>query len=94
MKCITKILKEELVMIDFGYNTNPEMIQESYDAASSRFSDLMDGKFNSFNPDSIVSSGNNQLKSGVWDSDIEDSPLALGYKNSAPAVTPKPGRFM
>ena len=80
--------------IDFGYNTNPEMIQESYDAASSRFSDLMEGKFNSFNPDSIISSGNNALKSGVWDADIEDSPLALGYKNSAPAVTPKPGRFM
>lgn len=79
--------------IDFGFNNNPEVVQESYDAASSRYSDLMDGKFNSFNPESIISGGNNALKTDVWDADIEDSPLALGYKNAGPATTPKPGRF-
>ena len=38
--------------------------------------------------------GNNKLKSGQFDSDIEDSDLALGYKNDPPAMTPpRPGRF-
>lgn len=71
------------------------LVQESsYDAASSRFSDLFDGKFNSFNPENIVSGGNNQLKSGQFDIDIEDSDLALGYKQPQPALSPaRPGRF-
>lgn len=81
--------------IDFGFeNTkSEEMIQESYDAASSHYSDLMEAKFTSFNPEAIVSGGNNAIKSDVWDSDIEDSNLALGYKNAGPATAPKPGRF-
>ena len=78
-------------MFDFDMNTEP--IQESYDAASSGFSDFFQGKFNSFNPETIVSGGNNRLKSGMFDMDIEDSDLALGYKNAGPATSPKPGRF-
>lgn len=81
--------------IDFGFaSATPEVVQESYDAASSKYNDLMNDKFTSFNPDSIISGGNNALKTDVWDADIEDSNLALGYKNSGPATTPKPGRFM
>ena len=75
---------------DVGDDT---VTQESYDASSSSFSDLFEGKFNSFNPESIISGGNNRLKSGMFDIDLEDTDLALGYKNSAPAVSPKPGRF-
>lgn len=78
-------------MFDFDIET--ETIQESYDAASSSFSDFFQGKFNSFNPETIVSGGNNRLKSGMFDMDIEDSDLALGYKNAGPATSPKPGRF-
>lgn len=70
-----------------------DTIQESYDAGSSGFTDFFQGKFNSFNPESIVSGGNNRLKSGMFDMDIEDSDLALGYKNAGPATSPKPGRF-
>jgi len=81
--------------INFGFGSEePKMVQESYDAASSHFNDLMEGKFNSFNPESIISGGNNALKSDIWDADIEDSNLGLGYKNAGPATTPKPGRFM
>lgn len=78
--------------LDFDFG-NDSFTQESYDASSSSFSDLFEGKFNSFNPDSIISGGNNRLKSGMFDIDLEDTDLALGYKNSAPAVSPKPGRF-
>lgn len=78
-------------MFDFDIET--KAIQESYDAASSSFSDFFQGKFNSFNPETIISGGNNSLKSGMFDMDIEDSDLALGYKNAGPATSPKPGRF-
>ena len=78
-------------MFDFDIET--KTIQESYDAASSSFSDFFQGKFNSFNPETIISGGNNRLKSGMFDMDIEDSDLALGYKNAGPATSPKPGRF-
>lgn len=78
-------------MFDFDIET--KTIQESYDAASSSFSDFFQGKFNSFNPETIISGGNNSLKSGMFDMDIEDSDLALGYKNAGPATSPKPGRF-
>ena len=78
-------------MFDFDIET--KTIQESYDAASSGFSDFFQGKFNSFNPETIISGGNNSLKSGMFDMDIEDSDLALGYKNAGPATSPKPGRF-
>ena len=76
---------------DFG---DSSVTQESYDAASSGFSDFFNGKFNSFNPESIVSSGNNKLQSGMFDINIEDSDLALGYKPSGAATAPKPGRFV
>lgn len=72
--------------------TNPEVVQEGYDAASSPYKDLFDDKFNSFDAADIVT-GNNTLKSGVNDMDIEDGNLALGYKNASPATTPKPGKF-
>lgn len=77
----------------FDFDMREETIQESYDAASSGFSDFFQGKFNSFNPETIISGGNNKLKSGMFDMDIEDSDLALGYKNAGPATSPKPGRF-
>lgn len=68
--------------------------QEGYDSASSSYSDLFEQKFNSFNPSAIVSDGVGRLKSGFFDMDVEeDSNLSLGYKNSSPATTPKPGRF-
>ena len=42
----------------------------------------------------IVTGGNNQLKSGQFDINIEDSDLALGYKQTQPALSPaRPGRF-
>ena len=78
--------------VDFGEET---VVQESYNAASSGFSDLFEGKFNSFDPDSIISGGNNRLKSGMFGVDIEDSDLAIAYNQPQPATTPaRPGRFM
>jgi hypothetical protein len=78
--------------LDFDFGTG-DVTQESYDANSSSYSDIFDEKFNSFNPEAIVSGGNNKLKSAMFDMDIEDSDLALGYKNSAPGSSPKPGKF-
>ena len=72
----------------------PRITQESYDAGSSGFSDFLGGKFNSFQPDTIVSGGANRLKSGMQAMDIEDSDLAIAYKQPEPATSPKPGRFM
>jgi hypothetical protein len=86
-------IKRRIAMFDFDFDT--EMVQEaSYDAASSGFKDLFDEKFTSFNPENIVSTGNNKLRSGMFDMDIEDSDLTIGYKNDPPAATPRPGRFM
>lgn len=79
--------------LDFNFEDDDSFTQESYDASSSGYTDLFGEKFSSFNPDSIIS-GNNKLKSGMFDMDIEDSELAIGYKNNGPATTPKPGRFM
>ena len=82
----------------FGFNfdvDDNETIQESaYNANSSSYKDLFEEKFTSFNPENIVSTGNNKLRSGMFDMDIEDSDLAIGYKNDPPAATPRPGRFM
>lgn len=77
--------------VDGGFGD--PVVQESYNPGSSHFSDLFNDKFNSFNPESIVSGGNNGLKSGQFDINIEDSDLALGYKQPEPATSPKPGRF-
>lgn len=71
-----------------------DVVEESYNAASSSFSDLFQSKFNSFDPDSIISGGNNHLKSGMFDLEVEDSDLALAYKQPEPATSPKPGRWM
>lgn len=83
-------------MQDFSFNPygDDTLVQESYDAASSRYSDLFGDKFTSFNPENIVSGGNNQLKAGQFDINVEDSDLAIGYKQPEPATSPKPGRFM
>lgn len=83
--------------MDFGFGT-PEPtedttpVQESYDAGSSGYKDLFDGKFNSFDP-ANVASGNNSLKSGQFPDMIEDGPNAIGYKNNPPGFDPKPGKF-
>jgi len=69
------------------------MVQESYNASSSSYSDLFQQKFNGFDPANIVT-GNNRLKSGQFDPEIEESDLAIGYKQPEPATSPKPGRFM
>jgi hypothetical protein len=82
----------ENMNLDFNIDDGA-VTQESYDAASSSYKDLFDEKFNSFNPETIISGGNGKLKSGMFDIDIEDSDLALGYKNSSPATAPKIGRF-
>ena len=47
----------------------------------------------SFNPEAIVTGGNNGLKPGQFDINVEDSELAIGYKQPEPATEPKPGRF-
>ena len=78
--------------IDFG--GAPDIVQESYNPASSGYSDLFGEKFNSFDPDSIISGGNNRLKSGMFAMEVEDSDLALGYKHPDNPTQPKPGRFM
>jgi hypothetical protein len=70
------------------------LVQESYNAGNSSFHDLFDSKFNSFDPDSIISGGNGKLKSGMFDMDVEDSDLALAYKQPEPATSPKPGKWM
>jgi len=79
---------------EYGFDLdNGATYQESYDAASSSYKDLFDSKFNSFNPETIISGGNGKLKSEQFDIDIEDSDLALGYKQEKEATTPKIGRW-
>lgn len=81
-------------MFDFDFlDDDSTVTQESYDASSSGFSDLFESKFTSFNPESIVSGGNNRLKSGMFAMEVEDSDLALGYRNTGGGTSPKPGRF-
>ena len=70
---------------------NP-VLQEGYDAAHSSYTDPFGAKFDSFDAANIVT-GNNTLKQGINDMDIEDSAIALGYKNTPPATEPKPGKF-
>lgn len=84
------------MMNDFSFDPYDDagVVQESaYNAAGSRYSDLFGEKFNSFNPEAIVSGGNNSLKPGQFDINVEDSDLAIGYKQPEPATAPKPGRF-
>ncbi len=80
----------------FGMNFDvDEVVQEaSYDAASSSYKDLFEDKFTSFNPENIVTSGNNKLRTDMFDMEIENSDLAIGYKNDPPATDPKIGRWM
>lgn len=82
-------------MFGMNFDIDEVAVQEaSYDAASSSYKDLFDSKFTSFNPENIVSSGNNKLRTDMFDMEIEDSDLAIGYKNDPPATDPKIGRFM
>lgn len=82
-------------MFGMNFDIDEVAVQEaSYDAASSSYKDLFEDKFTSFNPENIVSSGNNKLRSDMFDMEIEDSDLAIGYKNDPPATDPKIGRFM
>lgn len=78
-----------------GARAADDLYQESaYNAGNSSYRDFMEEKFTSFDPEAIVSGGNNKLKSGQFDIDIEDSDLALGYNNDGPALEPqRPGRF-
>jgi hypothetical protein len=78
---------------EYGFSLG-DPYQESYDAGSSSYKDLFDSKFNSFNPESIISGGNSKLKSGVTDIDLEEnSDTAYGYKKHAEATEPKIGRW-
>ena len=86
-------MENDIMNMDFDFGQE-ETIQESYDAGHSSYSDLFQGKFNSFNPETIISGGNGKLKSGFFDMDVEDSDLALGYRQPNPPLSPKtPGRF-
>ena len=78
--------------MNFFGGSQPETIQESYNAGSSSYKDLFEGKFTSFDPANVVT-GNNSLKSGQFLKEVEEGPNAIGYKNNGPAMTPKPGKF-
>jgi hypothetical protein len=80
-------------LFDFSLDDTDDIVTESYDPGTSSFKDLFDEKFTSFNPEAIVSGGNNRLQSGMFDLEIEDSDLAIGYKNAGPATSPKIGRW-
>ena len=69
------------------------LFNEAYNPGSSSYTDLFNAKFDSFDPENIVSSGNNALKSGLTDMDYESGNLAYGLKNPPPATDPKPGKF-
>lgn len=80
--------------IGMDFDFEDDTVQEAYNPGSSKFKDLFDSAFNSFDPEGIIAGGNNRLKSGQFDMDIEESDLAIGYVQPTPATTPKPGRFM
>ena len=67
--------------------------EAAYNPGSSSYTDPFGAKFDSFDPENIVSSGNNALKSGLTDMDYESGNLAYGLKNPPPATDPKPGKF-
>lgn len=86
-------MANNIMDLDFDFGTQ-KVVQENYDAAHSSYSDPFQGKFNSFNPEQIVAGGNNKLKPDFFDMDVEESDLALGYKQPNPPLSPKtPGRF-
>ena len=75
-------------MQDFMFDPTEEspVIQEAaYNAASSRYADLFGAKFNSFNPEAIVSGGNNSLKAGQFDINVEDRLQTAGAGNRSEA---------
>ena len=81
--------------LGFNFDDSAEVTQESYNANNSSFSDLFQEKFTSFNPEAIISGGNNKLKSGMFSMEVEETPdIALGYKkNDKPLEPARPGRF-
>ena len=66
--------------------TQGEVTQESYMASSSRYSDLFNEKFTQFNPDAIVSGGNNVCRaaSSIWRSRNLISHLATSSRSRQP----------
>lgn len=81
--------------LDFDFGSE-EVTQESVTPGSSGYSDLFNEKFTPFNPEAIISGGNNKLKSGMFSMEVEETPdLSLGYKkNDTPLEPKRPGRFM
>lgn len=81
--------------LGFNFNEDAQVTQESYNAGNSGYSDLFQEKFTSFNPEAIISGGNNKLKSGMFSMEVEETPdIALGYKkNDKPLEPARPGRF-
>lgn len=81
--------------LDFDFGSE-EVTQESVTPGSSGYSDLFNEKFTQFNPEAIISGGNNKLKSGMFSMEVEETPdLSLGYKkNDTPLEPKRPGRFM
>ena len=89
-------MADNRIIDDLGFNfDDTEVTQESYNANNSSYSDLFQEKFTSFNPEAIVSGGNNKLKSGMFSMEVEETPdIALGYKkNDKPLEPARPGRF-
>ena len=86
------------IINELGFNFDDaatDTFQESVVGGSTGFSDLFNEKFTSFNPEAIISSGNNGLKSGIFSMELEESSEALGYKkNDHPLEPARPGRFM
>lgn len=89
-------MADNMIINDLGFDFGTDTVtQESYDAGSSGFKDLFDEKFTSFNPEAIISGGNNKLKSAMFSMEVEETPdIALGYKkNDTPLEPKRPGRF-
>lgn len=80
--------------LDFDFGAN-EVTQESVMPGSTGFTDLFQEKFTPFNPEAIISGGNNKLKSAMFSMEVEETPdISLGYKkNDTPLEPKRPGRF-
>ena len=65
--------------MNFFGGSQPETIQESYNAGSSSYKDLFEGKFNSFDPANVVT-GNNSLKSGQFLKEVEEGSSINNFK--------------
>jgi hypothetical protein len=79
-------------MIDFDFDNN-DIFQESFAGTAGSFTDFLGGKFDSFDPDTII--GAPAMKSGLFAMDLEDTDLALRYdfSNQGETLVPRPGRM-